>query len=113
MTNFDKAIIALLLLVLVVILSSISAIYTHVRYTKKGKTVINDWANKNGFKLIQCKYSLLGGPFIASKGHGRWVFRITVSDQSTPERYGWIIVMPFPTTSTDNQLEVKWDKPTV
>ena len=95
MTNSTLVIVSSLI-VLVIIVSFISRIYTFIRYKKTGRDLIDDWSKKDGLQLIQCEYSFSGGPFALRKSWGQYVYRIIVRDQQGLERHGWILAMPFP-----------------
>jgi len=97
-------------LVLMVFLATAIGIFGVLFYSSKIDSLINNWAEENGYKIVskQTK-SLSMGPFSSSPKLGQRVFYVEVVDKAGNKKHAWIRCYTRWTEISPSNVEVKWD----
>ena len=92
-----------LLLIALVIAASIA-------HHKRGRSMLEDWAARNGFALISAEECWLWrGPFWLRSGKGNVVYRVTVRDRDGLQRSGYVRCGGFFLGMWSDAVAVEWD----
>ena len=78
-------------LVLLFAVLFVLAVFSLFWHFSRSATVLERWAARNRFRLIEQGYrSLLQGPFFLTGSKGQAVYRVTVEDEHGRRRSGWV-----------------------
>ena len=96
--------------ILVIFISTAIAIFGVLFYSSKIDSLINNWAEENGYKIVskQTK-SFSMGPFSSSPKLGQRVFYVEVIDKAGNKKQAWIRCYTRWTEISPSKVEVQWD----
>jgi hypothetical protein len=83
-------------------------------YKSRSKTILQKWAEENGFEILWRKQGILStGPFKWwTISQNQAIFRVGVRDRNGRERSAWARCgRYFAGVIFRNQIEVRWDEP--
>lgn len=81
-----------------------------VWYFSRSSSVLDNWANANGFVILDSQYcSLSRGPFTWTTSRGQAVYRVKVRDPAGVVRSGWVRCGSWLLGLMTDTAEVRWD----
>lgn len=81
-----------------------------VRIFAKSRRMIEDWADREGYRIISAKYRWLRrGPFFWGTSKQQTVYRIRVVDSKGVTRSGWARCGSFWRGVAKHKVDVRWD----
>lgn len=88
------------------------AIFSMVWHFKRGQTLVERWAARNGFRLISTEYRWIRrGPFWWRTSKGQSVYHVEVCDGNGEYRSGYVRVGSWIGGLFTDVADVKWDRP--
>lgn len=81
-------------------------------FSKKAKAILQKWADKNGFQILQCKRKFfVTGPFAWWKtSRNQYVYFLRIRERDGQERSAWTRIGDYATGILyGEQIEVKWN----
>ena len=91
----------------------ISAVTFYAMYHKKsGLKALQEWANKNGYKIIKSEYRWSRvGPYFWSAGSRSYrIFLVTLETSDGKIKKGWVRLGGFILGLLSDKVEVKWEE---
>ena len=77
----------------------------------RARTILQEWADDNGYQLLQAEYRWFRkGPFFWTSSRGQVVYYVTVLDQQGRERKGWVRSGSWWLGLFSNKVEARWDE---
>jgi hypothetical protein len=94
-------------LIVVFILIAILGIVWHF---SRSDSVLRQWADRNGYRLIDQEYrNVFKGPFFWTSTKGQTVYYVTVEDGAGRRRKGWVRCGGWFLGLMSDAAEVRWD----
>ncbi len=75
----------------------------------KSQIIVQEWAQQNGFRLLESKFSLSKGPFLWTSSKRQTVYRVRVEDKSGRVRGGWVKCGSYWWGLMSDEAQVRWD----
>jgi hypothetical protein len=75
----------------------------------RAKSILEQWAETNGYQLVSRKYRWLGGAFWWRKSKSQEVYYVTVRTSNGQIRRGWVRCGSWFCGILSDQADVKWD----
>ena len=95
---------------LIVLLFTALAIAATIAHYRRGRSMLADWAVRNGFELISAEQCWFWrGPFWWRSGDGNVVYRVTVRDPDGGTRRGYVRCGSLFLGMWSDAVAVEWD----
>ncbi len=75
----------------------------------RSHTVIEQWAEQHGYRLVECNNSPFKGPFFWTSSKGQTVYHVVVEDKTGRTRSGWVKCGSYWWGLMSDQAEVRWE----
>ena len=96
-----------ILMVLAIAVFAVMSVFWH---TSRSRTVLETWADENGFEIIRSEYRhFMKGPFFWSTSKGQTVYYVKVRTSSGHVRTGWVRCGGFFLGLWSDAAEVRWE----
>jgi hypothetical protein len=87
-----------------------AAIWYSVWYYRRGKALLQRWAEENDLQIVTAEYRWLRlGPFFWTTSRGQTVYYVTVMDTAGRTRRGYIRCGSFWWGLFSDEVAVRWD----
>src|ERR1035437_10100484 len=94
-----------LLLICVAIIMVVTVVWSFSR----GRTILNRWAQDNGFQILHSEIrTLCAGPFTWTSSRNQIVYFVRVLDKEGREHSGWVRCGSFWRGISSDKTEVRW-----
>jgi hypothetical protein len=76
----------------------------------RSAAILNKWADENGFEILERSYRhFFRGPFFFRTTEHQAVYRVTVRDEESNVRTGWVACGSWWWGLCSDQAKVRWD----
>jgi len=94
-----------LLLICIAIVMVVAVVWSFSR----GRTLLNRWAQENGFQILHSEIrTLCAGPFTWTSSRNQIVYFVRVLDKEGREHSGWVRCGSFWRGISSDKTEVRW-----
>ena len=99
--------------ILIFLFVSVAVIGSIAWHLSRSRSVLEYWANENGFQIVHSEYrTLFRGPFFWTTSRGQTIYYVTVRDGRGTERSGWVRCGGWFLGLMTDKAEVRWDDTT-
>lgn len=74
----------------------------------RSRTMLQQWAQENGYDILSSTYSWFGGPFWWRRSKGQWVYEISVRYYDGTYRHGYALCGDWLLGLWINKVAVEW-----
>ena len=78
----------------------------HIWALQRARRMLDEWAQRNRYRLVEARYSFWPGPFWFISKNGA-VYQVTVADNSGTRRQAWVFC-GYPLTFFHDTVDVRW-----
>jgi hypothetical protein len=96
--------------VLVILAVVAFAVVTLVFHFARAKSILERWAETNGYELLSSERRWFGGTFWWRKSKGQEVYYVTIRTSAGQIRKGWVRCGGWFLGTLSDQADVEWDE---
>ena len=76
----------------------------------RSSSILEQWANQHGYRILSREYCCIKGPFIWTSGKDQVVYYVTIEDESGQKRQGWVRCGGLFLGMLSENVDVRWDR---
>ena len=81
-----------------------------VFHYSRAKSILQRWADKNGYEILSSEYRLMGGRFWWRRTENQEVYYVTIRTSEGQVRRGWVRCGGWFFGILSDQADVEWDE---